>query len=165
MAEPVTRGLSTAELSLVAAGLDALGRPDAAQLAVEVRNAAAVAVVQKAPAVTYVAPDGDDHLALGLAESAACEPTGWERWIDEVEAFMITGDIRPAGSEKLTREERLGRDVRSGVWRVDGDGLGEANGTPDPWSMDQFHDLFLQGLSPIEAFQALVAPAVVEGGR
>ncbi|PKQ30909.1 MAG: hypothetical protein CVT62_10575 [Actinobacteria bacterium HGW-Actinobacteria-2] len=48
MAEPVTRGLTTEELSLVAAGLDGLGRADAALLAVEIRNAAAVAVVQKA---------------------------------------------------------------------------------------------------------------------
>lgn len=37
---------------------------------------------------TYTAPEGDTHLALGLAESAACDPTDWERWVDKVEALM-----------------------------------------------------------------------------
>lgn len=50
MAEPITRGLSTMELSLIAAGLDGLDRPDAGALAAEIRDAAAVAVVQKAQA-------------------------------------------------------------------------------------------------------------------
>lgn len=34
------------------------------------------------------APEHDTHLALGLAESAACAPTDWERWIDRVETLL-----------------------------------------------------------------------------
>lgn len=34
------------------------------------------------------APDNNPHMALGLAESAACEPTAWERWIDDVEHLL-----------------------------------------------------------------------------
>ncbi|MCV7256939.1 hypothetical protein H7J86_32670 [Mycobacterium hackensackense] len=30
----------------------------------------------------------DDHAALWAAESAACEPTAWERWVDELEAHL-----------------------------------------------------------------------------
>jgi hypothetical protein len=34
------------------------------------------------------APEFDSHMALGLAESAACAPTAWERWIDQVEKLL-----------------------------------------------------------------------------
>ena len=37
----------------------------------------------------------DDHAALWAAESAACEPTEWERWVDELEAQLghdVDGD-------------------------------------------------------------------------
>ena len=37
---------------------------------------------------TLPAPEYDSHLALGLAESAACAPTAWERWIDDVEILL-----------------------------------------------------------------------------
>lgn len=39
-------------------------------------------------ATAPTAPVADTHLALGLAESAACEPTDWERWVDAVEALL-----------------------------------------------------------------------------
>lgn len=47
MAEPQTRGLTTDEIALLAGGLDALQRPDAAALAAELINATAIAVVQR----------------------------------------------------------------------------------------------------------------------
>jgi hypothetical protein len=30
----------------------------------------------------------DDHATIWAYESAACKPTGWERWIDEVESIL-----------------------------------------------------------------------------
>lgn len=30
----------------------------------------------------------DEHAALWATESAACEPTEWERWVDELETQM-----------------------------------------------------------------------------
>lgn len=31
---------------------------------------------------------GSDHMAIGAYESAMCEPTAWERWIDDVESLL-----------------------------------------------------------------------------
>ena len=33
----------------------------------------------------------DDHAAIWAHESAACEPTAWERWINEVESLLGHG--------------------------------------------------------------------------
>jgi hypothetical protein len=33
----------------------------------------------------------DDHAAIWAYESAACEPTAWERWINEVESLLGHG--------------------------------------------------------------------------
>lgn len=47
------------------------------------------------PMTAITAPEFDNHLALGLAESAACNPTDGERWLDAVEALLghdIDGD-------------------------------------------------------------------------
>lgn len=30
----------------------------------------------------------DDHAAVWAAESAACDPTPWDRWVDELEAQL-----------------------------------------------------------------------------
>lgn len=46
MAEHQARTFTADEFALVAAGLDALGRLDAARLAVEIRKAAAVVIVK-----------------------------------------------------------------------------------------------------------------------
>lgn len=42
----------------------------------------------------------DDHAAIWAYESAACQPTAWERWIDQVEALLgrsVDGDQRVDG--------------------------------------------------------------------
>lgn len=31
---------------------------------------------------------GSDHIAIGEYESAICEPTGWDHWIDDVERLL-----------------------------------------------------------------------------
>lgn len=36
----------------------------------------------------YDLTEVNPHLALGFAESAACTPTAWERWIDQVDAAL-----------------------------------------------------------------------------
>ncbi len=80
--------------------------------------------------------DTNPHVALGLAESAACEPSKWERWIDRVEALLTTAGIAPAHGCQ-------------GNMRADGDGR------IDGWSLDQLYDWWETGASEHDAVQRM----------